>query len=116
MRYVIGIAGLKRSGKDTFARALREVATERGFAFASIAFADSLRQAATAAYGVDVTIFTDDAKKDTVCSDWGITYRQMLLNLGVPTTLLGGDYDHWVKRWRIEVERWALGQEFWGET
>ena len=105
MRYVIGIAGLKRAGKDTFARVLREVAVERGFAFVSVAFADPLRQAAAAAYGVDVGVFTDDAKKDTVCPEWGITYRQMLINLGVPATLLGGDHDHWVKRWRIEVAK-----------
>ena len=105
MRYVIGIGGLKRAGKDTFARVLREVATERGFAFVTVAFADPLRQAAAAAYGVEVDDFTDDAKKDTACPEWGITYRQMLLNLGVPATLLGGDHDHWVKRWRIEVDR-----------
>lgn len=105
MRYVIGIAGLKRAGKDTFARVLRQVATERGFAFVSVAFADPLRQAAAAAYGVEVDDFINDAKKDTVCPEWGITYRQMLLNLGVPATLLGGDHDHWVKRWRIEVAK-----------
>jgi dCMP deaminase len=112
MRYVIGIGGLKRSGKDTFAWALRDVATERGMAFASIAFADSLRQAAAAAYGVEVGAFTDDAKKDTVYPEWGITYRQMLLNLGVPATLLGGGYDHWVKRWRIEVAKTPAS--WWG--
>ncbi len=105
MRYVIGIGGLKRAGKDTFARALCEVAMERGLAFATVAFADPLRQAAAAAYGVDMGTFTDDARKDTVCPEWGITYRQMLLNLGVPATLLGGDHDHWVKRWRIEVAK-----------
>lgn len=105
MRCIIGIGGLRRSGKDTFARALCEVAMERGLAFATVAFADPLRQAAAAAYGVDVGVFTDDAKKDTVCPEWGITYRQMLLNLGVPATLLGGDHDHWVKRWRVEVAK-----------
>ncbi len=105
MRYLIGIGGLKRAGKDTFARVLREVAVERGFAFVTVAFADPLRQAAAAAYGVDVSAFTDDDKKDTVCPEWGITYRQMLINLGVPATLLGDDHDHWVKRWRIEVDR-----------
>ena len=68
------------------------------------------RQAAAAAYGVDVGAFTDDAKKDTVCPEWGTTYRQMLLNLGVPATLLGGDHDHWVKRWRIEVAKLEADQ------
>mgnify|MGYP000196177118 FL=1 len=114
MRYVVGIGGLKRAGKDTFARVLREVAVERGFAFVSVAFADPLRQAAAAAYGVEVGDFTDDAKKDTVCPEWGITYRQMLINLGVPATLLGGDHDHWVKRWRIEVQKTRV--PWWGLT
>ena len=103
MRYVVGIGGLKRAGKDTFARVLREVAVERGFAFVSVAFADPLRQAAAAAYGVEVGDFTDDAKKDTVCPEWGITYRQMLINLG--EGMRSTDQDHWVKRWRIEVDR-----------
>ena len=102
MRYVIGIAGLKRAGK-TFARVLRQVATERGFAFVSVAFANPLRDAAAAAYGVEVGDFTDDAKKDTVCPEWGITYRQMLINLG--EGMRSTDQDHWVKRWRIEVDR-----------
>ena len=103
MRYVIGIAGLKRAGKDTFARVLRQVATERGFAFVSVAFADPLRQAAAAAYGVEVDDFINDAKKDTVCPEWGITYRQMLINLG--EGMRSTDQDHWVKRWHIEVAR-----------
>lgn len=103
MRYVIGIGGLKRAGKDTFARVLRQVATERGFAFVTVAFADPLRRAAAAAYGVEVDDFTDDAKKDTVCPEWGITYRQMLINLG--EGMRSTDQDHWVKRWRIEVDR-----------
>ena len=104
MRYLIGIGGLKRAGKDTFARVLREVAVERGFAFVTVAFADPLRQAAAAAYGVDVSAFTDDDKKDTVCPEWGITYRQML----------GDDHDHWVKRWRIEVQRTQA--PWWGPS
>lgn len=98
MRYIVGIGGLKRAGKDTFARVLREVAVERGFAFVTVAFADPLRQAAAAAYGVEVDDFTDDAKKDTVCPEWGITHRQMLINLG--EGMRSTDQDHWVKAWR----------------
>lgn len=99
--YVIGIGGLKRSGKDTFARVIVSAAVTRGFAVASIAFADPLRRAAAAAYGVDVSIFTDDARKDTVCEAWGITYRQMLINLG--EAMRGVNEDHWVKAWRQSV-------------
>ncbi len=100
-RYLVGISGFKRSGKNTFADVLRNVAHERGLAFVAVAFADPLRRAAAAAYGVDVSNFTDDAKKDTVCEAWGITYRQMLINLG--EAMRGVDADHWVKALRQQV-------------
>jgi len=100
-RYLVGISGFKRSGKNTFADVLRNVAHERGLAFVAVAFADPLRRAAAAAYGVDVSNFTDDAKKDTVCEAWGITYRQMLINLG--EAMRSVDADHWVKTLRQQV-------------
>ncbi len=102
MRYLVGISGFKRSGKNTFADVLRQVAHERGLAFVAVAFADPLRRAAAAAYGVDVSNFTDDAKKDTLCEAWGITYRQMLINLG--EAMRSVDADHWVKALRQQVE------------
>lgn len=101
MRHLVGISGFKRSGKNTFADVLRQVAHERGLAFVAVAFADPLRRAAAAAYGVDVSNFTDDAKKDTVCEAWGITYRQMLINLG--EAMRGVDADHWVKALKQQV-------------
>lgn len=99
--HIIGIGGLKRSGKDTFARILAEVARERGLAPVILAFADPVRQAAAAAYGVDVSSFTDDARKDTICEAWGVTYRQMLINLG--EAMRDVDADHWAKAWRRAV-------------
>ena len=99
--YIIGIAGFKRCGKDTLARAIAAVAQSRGMATAIIAFADPLRQAAAAAYGVNVAEFTDDTLKDKVVEAWGITRRQMLINLG--EAMRGIDPDHWVKAWRRAV-------------
>lgn len=101
--HIIGIGGLKRSGKDTFARVVADVAQRQGFVVAVIAFADAVRQAAAAAYGVDAAAFTDDARKDTVCEAWGITYRQMLINLG--EAMRDVDADHWVKAWRRAAVR-----------
>lgn len=100
--YIIGIAGFKRCGKDTLARAIAAGAQARGMATAIIAFADPLRQAAAAAYGVNVAEFTDDALKDSVVEAWGITRRQMLINLG--EAMRGIDPDHWVKTWRSGVK------------
>ena len=99
--YIIGIAGFRRSGKDTLARAIAAVAQSRGMATAIVAFADPLRQAAAAAYGVNVAEFIDDELKDTVVEAWGITRRQMLINLG--EAMRGIDPDHWVKAWRRRV-------------
>jgi hypothetical protein len=102
LKHLIGIAGFRRSGKDTIARAIAELAQARSFAVATIAFADPLRKAASAAYGVDVAEFTDDKLKDTVVEAWGLTRRQMLINLG--EAMRGVDLDHWVKAWRRAVE------------
>lgn len=102
-KHIIGIAGFRRSGKDTLARAISELAQARGFAVATIAFADPLRKAASAAYGVDVAEFTDDKLKDAVVEAWGITRRQMLINLG--EAMRGVDPDHWVKAWRRAVAK-----------
>lgn len=97
-KHIIGIAGFRRCGKDTLARAISELAQARGFAVTTIAFADPLRKAAAAAYGIDVAEFTDDKLKDAVVEAWGITRRQMLINLG--EAMRGVDPDHWVKAWR----------------
>lgn len=105
--FVLGIGGLKRSGKNTFADAITASLRRRGVASTVVAMADALRDAVTAAYGLDAEDMTTryEELKGVAHATWGITRRQMLINLGVPATLLGGDYDHWVKRWRIEVDR-----------
>ena len=110
--YIIGIGGFRRSGKDTLARAIAAMAQSRGMATAIIAFADPLRQAAAAAYGINAAEFTNDLLKDSVVEAWSITRRQMLINLG--EAMRGIDPDHWVKAWRravttqSRIERTAL--------
>lgn len=106
MLYYIGIGGLKRSGKDSFAKALHVAAHERDLAFGTVAFADPVRRTAAAAYDVDVSNFTDDAKKDSVCDAWGITYRQMLINVG--EAMRSVDADHWVKTFKQQILRARL--------
>ena len=115
-KHIIGIAGFRRSGKDTLARAISKLAQTRGFAVATIAFADPLRKAASAAYGVDVGEFTDDNLKDQVVEAWGITRRQMLINLG--EAMRGVDPDHWVKAWRRAVTKaqWQVGGDRLGNS
>ena len=104
-----GVGGLKRAGKDSLFRAVAaELRRRRGsdFAATSVAFADALRATTTAAYGLPSGDMAADYErvKDEVDPRWGITRRQMMINLGVPATLPGGSFDHWAIRWGIEVE------------
>ena len=94
---IIALGGLKRSGKDTFAGILAAVAEARpNLTPHRIAFADPLRQATAAAYALEGSEdpFGDELK-DTVDSSWGITRRQMLINVG--EAMRGVDADHWTK-------------------
>lgn len=93
---IIALGGLKRSGKDTFAGILASVAKSRpNLTPRRIAFAEPLRRAAAAAYDVPVAEFSDDQIKDVVHPDWGITRRQMLINVGEAMRSI--DADHWTK-------------------
>lgn len=100
---IIAIGGLKRSGKDTFAGILAAVAESRpNLTPHRIAFAEPLRRAAAAAYDVPVAEFSDDSVKDAIHPTWGITRRQMLINVG--EAMRGVDADHWTKLLRRGID------------
>jgi hypothetical protein len=63
-----------------------------------------------------VAEFTDDKLKDAVVEAWGITRRQMLINLG--EAMRGVDPDHWVKAWRRAVTKaqWQVGGDRLGNS
>ena len=92
---IIALGGLKRSGKDTFAGILAAAASTHRLTPHRIAFAEPLRRAAAAAYDVPVAEFSGDQIKDVIHPDWGITRRQMLINVG--GAMRGVDADHWTK-------------------
>lgn len=100
---IIALGGLKRSGKDTFAGILAVVAKSRpSLTPHRIAFAEPLRQAAAAAYDVPIAEFSDDNLKDVTHPAWGITRRQMLINVG--EAMRGVDADHWTKLLRRGID------------
>jgi hypothetical protein len=108
---IIALGGLKRSGKDTFAGILAAVAKSRpNLTPHRIAFAEPLRRAAAAAYDVPVAEFSDDSLKDVIHPAWGITRRQMLINVG--EAMRGVDADHWTKLLtrRIDPTQAVAGQ------
>ena len=92
---IIALGGLKRSGKDTFAGILAAAASTHRLTPHRIAFAEPLRRAAAAAYDVPIAEFSDDQIKDVIHPAWGITRRQMLINVGEAMRSI--DADHWTK-------------------
>jgi hypothetical protein len=101
--HIIGLGGYRRAGKDTFSDILTLVAESRGYFVLRIPMALALRRAAAEAYGIDIGAFTDDELKEQPVTGWQISPRQMLINLG--QAMRGVDPDHWVKRWRFEIDR-----------
>jgi len=84
---IIGLAGFKRTGKDTFASYFPSN-------FTRMAFAEPLKQAAAIIYDVSPEAFSDDLK-DATNEKWGITHRDMLINVGQKMREV--DPDHWVR-------------------
>jgi hypothetical protein len=84
---IIGLAGFKRAGKDTFASYFPSN-------FIRMAFVEPLKQAAAIIYDVRSEAFSDDLK-DATNEKWSITHRDMLINVGQKMREV--DPDHWVK-------------------
>lgn len=90
---IIGLAGFKRTGKDTFASYFPSN-------FTRMAFAEPLKQAAAIIYDVSSEAFSDDLK-DATNEKWGITHRDMLINVGQKMREV--DPDHWVKLMKSRI-------------
>lgn len=84
---IIGLSGFKRVGKDTFASYFPPN-------FTRMAFAEPLKRAAAIIYDVLPEAF-DDNLKDATNEKWGITHRDMLIN--VAQKMREVDLDHWVR-------------------
>lgn len=70
---LIGIAGKKRSGKDTVGKMIHELRPEMQL----IAFADKLKQFCSIAYGIPIEWFYDDTLKEMRHND-GLSPRQAM--------------------------------------
>ena len=90
---IIGLAGFKRTGKDTFASYFPSN-------FTRMAFAEPLKQAAAIIYDVPITVFEDELK-DATDEKWGITHRDMLINVGQKMREV--DPDHWVRLLKMRI-------------
>jgi hypothetical protein len=77
MNYIIGITGLKRSGKDTCANILMNE-----FNFQKYNLADPIRRACSDIFLWDYPNLINGEFKETVDPEWGISPRQAMQNLG----------------------------------
>lgn len=91
---LIGLAGKAGAGKDTVADYLWE---KEGAI--KIAFADALRAAGTAIFGLDQCNFLDRDLKEAEVEYWGMTPRRMLQLLGTEATKPVFGDNIWLKRW-----------------
>lgn len=91
---LIGLYGKARSGKDTVANYLR-----RRYGFLSMSFAEGVREATAATYGVPVGLmFDEEAKELPLPGIPDLTVRQALINIGMGCRHTIGP-DVWVDRW-----------------
>lgn len=111
---IITLGGLKRSGKDTFANVLAAVASSRGLTPHRVAFADPLRQAAKVVYNLNDADPFGDEVKDVVDPSWGITRRQMLINVG--EAMRGVDADHWTKLLTRSIDSFETAAKLYTPT
>ncbi len=96
---IIGLAGSAGSGKDTVAVMILDQVSG-----ASLAFADPLREAARAIFGLTELQMTDRVLKEQVVPYWGLSPRQILQRLGTECVREQFGYDTWLKRARLRLE------------
>lgn len=88
---IVGITGLKGSGKTTVAKFIQQ---EYGLPLKN--FADPLKEAAKKIFLLDDDQLHDQYKKEKVDPDWGMSPREMLQQLGTDVARQI-DEDVWVK-------------------
>ena len=93
---LIGITGKARSGKDSLA-----TFAWTQYGFTRIAFADPVKMAAQAKFGLTTDQTWNDDLKEVVIPHWGMTPRQMFQMEGTEAgrNIFGGDL--WIKRFML---------------
>ncbi len=99
MSKLVGITGKARSGKDAIAQQLWG---RQGYT--RIAFADPLKQAAQAIFGLTHAQTWLDAEKEVMIPRWNLTPRQMFQKLGTESVRDVFGEHVWLERWLISYQ------------
>lgn len=109
---LVGIHGHAGSGKDTVADHLVEC-----FDFASLAFADPLKEAAARMFGLRIHDFYEEERKEKKNDFWGVSPREIAQFFGtemvrnqIRKLIPGVGEDFWIKRLQLEAHK-SLGEE-----
>lgn len=94
---LIGISGKARSGKDTIGDYLVEKHDLQSYSFAA-----PIKKAICEMFGIDMSLFEDETKKETVIPFWGYSPRQMAQMLGTEGGRDLFDKNIWVRRAHLD--------------
>jgi len=103
---LIGISGLARSGKDTYASYLKDYINSNNSLPEAVtyAFADPLKECASAMFGLPLSVFYGGNEREDINEFWGISPREMLQKLGTEGGREIFGYDLWTKRAEMEYK------------
>lgn len=102
---VIGLAGLKGSGKDAFADRLSFQLQRLGVWCLRKAFAYSLKDVLGVAFRFTAKQMRDPALKEAIDERWGISPRQGMRKTGEAFREMFGP-DFWIKRMLVDIRAW----------
>lgn len=106
---LIGISGLARSGKDTFANLLVE---ESRNTYQIVHFADKLKEITAALLSLDINEVLSDSFKTTYFPEWSMTGREILQKIGTDCFRNNFDQNVWVKSAFSSLRTKQYGHQF----
>lgn len=99
---IVGLTGLPRSGKDSFAEHLCRFYGYKAFAFAGplkVAAAELLDRPLSHAFGLD------GFDREEIMPEWGFSMREFLQKLGTECMRVQIRQDFWIKRMEISLKK-----------
>lgn len=108
---IIGVSGKIGSGKDEVAKMIREELASQHRHVEIKKFAGKLKEICALLTGTDLEKWEDREFKYKILSEWGITPRQMLLDIGTKALRDNFDTDVWAKALFSDYKNSVL--DFW---
>ena len=97
---LIGLIGLKQSGKDTIADYL-----VNEYFFEKLAFADPLKRVCKELFDLEESYFSDPSMKEAVVERWGISPRTMMQRVGTDIVRTHFGNDFWIRHMECRLKK-----------